>query len=92
MERPQGLVNISDILMYLEQDRFLSLTEAAAYLSMGPKKLRSILPAALRFRVSGKKIWVKKSEIDLLMEGFRERPQKDLKRLADEAVESVLGK
>ena len=92
MRRPEGLLNFDDVLPYLRQDRFLSLKEAAAYLSMQPRKLREILPPQLRFRVSGKKILVRKSELDQFMEKYRERPQADLKRLADEAVEAVLRK
>ena len=92
MRRPEGLLSIDEVLPYLESDRYLSLQEAAAYLSMRPRKLREILPPQLRFRVSSKKILVKKSELDELMNRFREQPQKDLKRLVDDALEAVLRK
>ena len=91
--RPEGQISVDEVLRYLEQqDGYLSLQRAAAYLDMKPRKLREILPAELRFRVSGKTILVRKSELDQFLEKYRERPQADLKRLADEAVEAVLRK
>ncbi len=92
MERPEGLVSIGEILHYLEQDRYLSFREAAAYLSMGPKMLGEILPEQLRFRLSARKILIRKSELDEFMNQFRELPQNDLERIAEDAVERVLRK
>ena len=92
MRRPEGQLSLDEVLRYLEQDGFKSLKEAAAYLSMKPRMLREILPPQLRFRVSGKKILVRKSELDEFMERFREMPRKDLTRIVDEVVEAVLKK
>ena len=93
--RPEGQISVDEILQYLRDlraDGYFSLARAAVYLDMKPRLLRDILPPELRFRVSGKKILVRKSELDEFMEKYRERPQADLKRLADEAVEAVLRK
>ena len=92
MRRPEGLLSIDEVLRYLEQDRFFTLKAAAVYLSMQPRKLQEILPPQFRFKVSCKKILIKKSELDEFMERFRERPQKDLGSIVDDVVEAVLGK
>ena len=91
-KRPGGSIPVDEILRYLQSDRYMPLREASAYAGMKPKLLRAILPPELVFRVSCRKILVRKSELDDFMQQYRERPQKDLTRLADEAVESVLGK
>ena len=92
MDKPAGVVSLDELLRYIESDRYLSLQEAAAYLSMKPRMLREILPPQLRFRVSSKKILVRKSELDEFMNRFREQPQKDLTRIVDDAVEAVFRK
>ena len=92
MERPEGLVNISDVLHYLQADRYMPLREASAYAGMKPKLLRSILPPELVFRVSGRKILVKRSELDEFLERYRERPRQDLERIVNDLVEDVFRK
>ena len=91
LKRPAGLVEIRDVLRYLQGDRFMPLQVAADYVGMRPRKLREILPAELRFRVSSKKILVRRSELDEFMERFRERPQ-GLERIVNDVVEDVLQK
>ena len=76
---------------YLRQDRYLPLREAAAYLGMKPRKLREILPEHLLFRVSARKLLVRKGELDAFMERYRQGPQEDFKRIVDDALEAVCG-
>ena len=92
MDKPEGMISVDEVLRYLEQDCYLPLRDAAAYVGMSPRKLSELLPAQLRFRVSGKKILVRKSELVAFMERYRERPQSDLAQIVDDAVEAVLGK
>ena len=89
-KRPSGSILVDEILHYLQHDRYMPLREAAEYAGMKPRKLREILPPQLRFRVSARKILVKRSELNEFMEKFREQPQTDLKHLVDEAVEAVI--
>ena len=87
----EGLVRVSEILQYVDRDRYLDLKEAARYCGVSLRSLRRILPTGLKFRISERKIVVKKSEIDSWLEKFRQLPeqQEDLARIADEAVGAI---
>ena len=90
LERPQGLVDICDVLKYLRQDYYdPSLREAAEYAGMKPRMLGRILPPELRVRLSSKKVLVRRSELDSFLDRFRERPQKDLQEIVDGALEAI---
>jgi hypothetical protein len=95
---PRGLVSIDDILRYLHQDRYISKTEAADYLSLSPRTLdaRQDIP---RFKLGSKsgtrgKVLFKKSELDQWMQTNRVSAgeELDLLRIADEALRAVLRK
>ena len=76
MERPGCSISVDE-----HADGYLPLKDAATYLGLKPRMLRNILPPQLRFRVSSKKILVKRSELDQFMEQYRELPQTDLDRI-----------
>ncbi len=74
----QSLISVSEVLAYLETDRYLDLNEAASsrkgqrigYLPLSEKTLREHLNEIPHFRY-GKKIIFRRSELDRWMEGFR---------------------
>ncbi len=74
------------------QKGYFDWAEVSEYTGLSISTLRRIIPDYLRFRVSARKVLVKKSELDEWLEQFREQPRQHLKKLADEAVEAVLGK
>jgi len=70
----QGLISVSEILAYLQTDRYLDLKEAAQYLPLSKRTIwehRNTIP---HFRY-GNKIIFRKSELDRWMETFRVRDQ-----------------
>jgi len=70
----QSLISVSEILAYLQTDRYLDLKEAAQYLPLSKRTIwehRNTIP---HFRY-GKKIIFRKSELDRWMETFRVRDQ-----------------
>ena len=92
MSHPEGLVSVRGIRHCFESDRFMDLKEIAQYCAVSARMLQRILPSRLRIRISSRKIVAKKSEIDLWLEQFRERPQQDIEEIARQAVEAVLAK
>ena len=88
-QRPKGMVSVSEILAYLETDRYMDKHEAAAYLSLSTRTLDYDLHEISHFRV-GRKVLFKKSELDQWMERHRESGGADLNKIADEVVEQVL--
>ncbi len=91
MCRSAGVVPPSEILPLLDRDRYFDLKEAAEYTGLSVRTLRRLLPSHLKFRVSQRKILVRKSDLDTWLDGFREEPETDLSRIADDAVKAVLG-
>lgn len=86
----QGFVSVSEILDYLAQDRYLSMSEAAAYTGLSERTLRSRLQEIPRYRPGGKLLF-RKSELDEWMLRYRECENSiDLGRLADEVLEGIL--
>jgi excisionase family DNA binding protein len=87
-----GVVDIQEVLGYLNRDCFLDKRRAAEYLSVSPRLLeaRKDIP---RFRFgSGGKVLFKRSELDAWMEKYRVGIQIDpLERIANEALEAVFG-
>ena len=91
MCRSAGVVPPSEILPLLDRDCYFDLKEAAEYTGLSVRTLRRLLSAHLKFRISQRKILLRKSEIDAWLEGLRESPQTDLTKIGDEAVKAVLG-
>jgi len=88
-----GNVCVAEILPYVEQDRFMSLSEAAGYLRLSKRTLKRRLNEMRPrpFRV-GNKLLFKKSDLDRWIEAHR---LEDVAREMDEAVliaEEMLGK
>ncbi len=75
MEQEQflkGTVSVAEVLNYIEQDRFLTLKEAAAYVRLSQRTLRrqvnQIQPRPFKY---GRKLLFKKSDLDQWMERYR---------------------
>lgn len=62
-QAPQGTVSVAEILAYVNQDRYLSLSEACEYLSLSERTLRELLPGIPYSRI-GRKLLFKKSKLD----------------------------
>jgi excisionase family DNA binding protein len=89
-EAPQGLVSASEIMAYLSQDRYLSLSETVKYISLSESTIKKRLSEIPHFRV-GKKPLFRKSELDRWLLQYRERgDEMDLDRLADDALKGIL--
>src|SRR5262245_23963752 len=98
IESPRGLIDIREVLKYLESDRYLGKCEAAQYLGLGVRTLeaRKDIP---RFRLPAEnkrcgKVLFKKSELDRWMEANRITgdEQQDLRKIAEEAFQKVCGR
>jgi len=70
----QSLISVSEVLAYLETDRYLDLKEAAQYLPLSYRTIWGHLNGIPHFRC-GKKIIFRRSELDRWMETFRVRDQ-----------------
>ena len=87
----QGMISVAEILAYLDQDRYMSLADATAYVSLSERTLRQRLAEITHYRV-GTKLLFKKSHLDLWMERHREKAAGlDLDQIAEEAFDSVFG-
>jgi excisionase family DNA binding protein len=87
---PQGLIPVSEVLAYLSQDRYLSLSEAASYIGLSERTIRKLLLEIPHFRI-GSKLLFRKSELDAWILQYREQgAELDLGRLADEALKGLL--
>jgi hypothetical protein len=84
-------ISLAEVLSRLEEDRYLSVAEAARYLGICERALRARLAAIPHFRTP--KILFRRSELDRWMEQFRQLPeqQPDLDRVAAAAVKDILG-
>lgn len=90
-ERPDGYVPVSELLSYMERDRYLTLQEAAAYLSISERSIRERLDEIPHFRpLEGRKLLFKRSELDGWMEGFRVN-EVDVDNVVDGVLADVLG-
>ena len=83
MRQPEGLVPVHEILRYLQQDRFLTLIEAAQHCGMSLRLFQRIVPESLRFRISARRVVIKLSELNQWMEQFRQMPEQrdDLRKI-----------
>jgi len=66
------VVSVAEVLAYIEQDRFLTLKEAAAYVRLSERTLRrqvnQIQPRPFKY---GGKLLFRKSDLDKWMENYR---------------------
>ena len=83
-----GVVSASEIMAYLDQDRYLNLAEAAKYTSISKRTLRDHLDEIPHRRVGTRILLFKKSELDAWLDQYREGGKAEL----DELVEECLGK
>jgi excisionase family DNA binding protein len=89
-QTPQGLVSVSEIMAYLSQDRYLSLSETIEYINLSERTIRERLSEIPHYRVRTKLLF-KRSELDTWMLHYRERgDDMDLDHLADEALKGIL--
>lgn len=85
-------VSVAEILAYVQQDCFLSKRSAAEYSDLGVKKIETAIRLGqLRAFTVGKKLVIKKSELDRWIEAGevtrRSEPQKtDLQALLTSAI------
>jgi excisionase family DNA binding protein len=88
---PQGTVSVHEIVGYLNEDRYLGMAEAVAYLGLSERSLRKLLSQIPHFRV-GSKLLFRKSEIDSWILRYRELgTEVDLGKIAGEALKGILG-
>ncbi len=80
----EGTVSVREVLVYVEQDRYLSLSEAAEYLPFCKLTISKHLREIPHFRYN-RKIFFRKSELDQWAERWRVRPEDG--ELLDRAVE-----
>ena len=85
-----GTVSVQEVLLHFDRDRYMDKQEAATYTSLSTRTLEGRLGEIPHFRV-GRKVLFKKSELDSWLEQFREGGAQNLDRIADEAIESVMG-
>ena len=83
----QSLISVSEVLAYLETDRFMDLKEAAEYLPLSERTIREYLNEIPHFRC-GRKIVFRRSELDRWMETFRVR-DRDLDQAMQKAKEML---
>ncbi len=87
-----AVVSVAEVLAYLAQDRFLTLTQSAEYLAMSTRTIRDRLDEIPHYRVSSKLLLFKRSELAEWMSQYREGGHAELDELVDDTLASVLGK
>ncbi len=85
-----GVVSASEILAYLDQDRYLNLAEAAKYTSISKRTIRDRLDEIPHRRVGTRILLFKKSELDTWLEQYREGGKAELDELVEECLEKVI--
>ncbi len=82
-----SLISVSEVLAYLDRDRYLNLAQASEYLSISKRTLRD--SDAPRYRIGTKLLLFKRSELDEWMSQYREDAELD--KLVDSTLENLLG-
>ena len=85
-----GVVSVSEILAYWDQDRYLNLAEAAKYTSISARTIRDRLDEIPHRRVGTRMLLFKKSELDTWLEQYREGGKAELDELVEECLEKVI--
>lgn len=80
----EATVSVREILNYVEQDRYMTLKEAAEYLPFCKLTISKHLKEIPHFRYN-RKIFFRKSELDQWAERFRVRPEDS--KVLDRAME-----
>ncbi|MFB3901913.1 MAG: helix-turn-helix transcriptional regulator [Acidobacteriota bacterium] len=71
-ERPKGVIDIQDVLQYLERDAWLDKRGACDYLKVKERTLQEYMHEGLPYyRLSPKLLRFKRSELDRWMTQFR---------------------
>jgi len=86
-----GVVSASEILAYLDQDRYLNFAEAAKYLSVSTRFIRDRLDEIPHRRIGVKILLFKKSELDTWLDQYREGGKEELSELVDGVLADVGG-
>src|SRR5262245_33021061 len=92
-ELPKGLIEIQEVLRYLETDRYISKAEASHYLGLSVRTLEARKDVPRYQLERGGKVLFRKSELDRWMSRHRvcvEDSHADLSRLVDDVVNHVL--
>ena len=84
------LINLHEVLQYLDTDRYMDKAEASKYLGVSVRTFEGWMDQLPKYRPGGKALF-KKSELDEFMKKHLELPTTvDLEKLADEAVAAVM--
>lgn len=75
-----------------QEGGYIDLAAAATYMDLSVGTVRRIIPDHLKFRVSNRKVLIRKSELDEWLERFRQPPEEGLREIVDEVVSKVLSK
>ncbi len=88
----EATVSVKELLNYVEQDRYMTLKEAAEYLPFCKLTISKHLKEIPHFRYN-RKIFFRKSELDRWAERFRVRPEdSEVLDRAMELVDQMLGR
>ena len=85
-----GVVSVSEILAYWDQDRYVNLAEAAKYTSISARTIRDRLDEIPHRRVGTRILLFKKSELDAWLDQYREGGKADLDELVNGVLEKVI--
>ncbi len=85
-----GVVSVSEILAYWDQDRYLNLPEAAKYTIISARTIRGRLDEIPHRRVGTRILLFKKSELDAWLEQYREGGKDELDELVNETLAKVI--
>ena len=89
MNVPSGLIDIEEVLAYLQTDCHMGMRRAAEYLGMSERKFGGLLKEIPKFKVGGQWL-IRKSELDQWMEQYRVEPTtEDVSELVDEVLMEV---
>ncbi|MDA2934044.1 helix-turn-helix domain-containing protein [Acidobacteria bacterium AH-259-D05] len=87
-----GLVSVQELMLYFQEDRYLDFRGTMEYLSMGERKLRTLVSnrEIPYFKENGT-LKFKKRELDQWMEEFRvhQSQERDIDALVDEVVKEM---
>ena len=86
-----SLISVSEVLAYLDRDRYLNLAQAAEYLAMSTRTIRDRLDEIPHRRVGKKMLLFKKSELDTWLDQYREGGSVELGELVNATLAKVLG-
>ena len=85
-----GTVSVAEILDFIAQDTFMTVSQAAAYLGLSPRFIRKRLVSIPHYRVAGRKILFKRSELNQWMRQWQKRDSSldEAMKIVDQILES----